>query len=270
MAKDRSLGVAGKFASGMVIACSLVYAGMGLCGPKGESAMKDAKSAISSYVAENVAGFETQMRSASSDLENKANSSEEIGVSEMKEYSARLVGYTSRTLGQVGSKLKDYFSRMEFDDQNDSSGDLERGVSGVDKYWYRAHGLTDEEFEIVQAHGKRVGVNPNLMLAIRKAENGSEGLEFGVMHTDRYNEDKGYMKDGIFVLYKDSFEKQAVHCAWTIKRNRERYKAAGAKGDFIDFLWNKYSPRKADPMNENWGGNVGFYFDQFEEKSGNK
>ena len=46
-------------------------------------------------------------------------------------------------------------------------------------------------------------------------------------------------------------------CLRTIDTNRARWTAAGAPGDFIDFLGNVYCPPSADPTgNRNWRHNV--------------
>lgn len=114
------------------------------------------------------------------------------------------------------------------------------------------------ELPVILETAKRVGIEPELMLAIRMAENGGEGLQFGVMPTKKYEEAIGYTKDGKFVPYRNSLEKQASWCAWTIRRNIERYNQAGEKSDFIDYLQRSYSPNS-----NNWERNVRHYYSEF-------
>ena len=123
------------------------------------------------------------------------------------------------------------------------------------------------ERETIIYHAKRVGVDEDLMLSIREAENGRGGRQFGVMPNPRYNRDRGYTDNGNFVEYPDDgdLSKQTSWSAWTIKRNEQRYDSLSKRekakySDFIDYLGSKYAPSGADNdpdgLNENWGKNV--------------
>lgn len=85
-----------------------------------------------------------------------------------------------------------------------------------------------------------------ILAAIRKAENGGHGKEFGIMNKKANN-----------------FDKQAGWCAATIKKNYQRWIDAGRKGEYIDFLGSRYCPIGAenDPtgLNHNWIPNVKYW-----------
>jgi len=125
-----------------------------------------------------------------------------------------------------------------------------------------------EEIPTIIYTAERVGVEPELLLAIRMSENGRDGLQFGIIPTDKYKEDKGIVENGKFREYKNKLEKQASWCAWTIRKNRERFGAnQNRAGDFINYLQKVYCPVGAenDPknLNENWERNVRFWHDRF-------
>jgi hypothetical protein len=86
-----------------------------------------------------------------------------------------------------------------------------------------------------------------LLLAIRKAENGRSGREWGIM-TPRAN----------------TFELQAAYAAATIVKNKARWRKAGSKGGYIDYLAKVYAPLncKNDPkgLNTNWAKNVKHFY----------
>lgn len=88
-----------------------------------------------------------------------------------------------------------------------------------------------------------------LLLAIRKAENGSIGNEFGIMNPKARNTN----------LYT-----QAAWCACTIVKNRQRW---NKRGDFIDFLGSHYCPVGASNdkqgLNKNWCSNVRYWFSKY-------
>lgn len=115
----------------------------------------------------------------------------------------------------------------------------------------------------------RVGVEPELLMAVRMAENGGKDLEFGIIPTEAYRKSKGYKINGVEVPYRNTSEKQASWSAWTIKRNRERFEKADKSKhqDFIDYLGDKYAPKNADNdpngLNRNWKGNVRKFYNQF-------
>lgn len=84
-----------------------------------------------------------------------------------------------------------------------------------------------------------------ILAAIRHAENGRAGREYGVLHPKALG--KSYR----------------VQCGWaaaTIQKNWDRWKKAGSKGKFIVFLGNRYCPVGAgndpDNLNRHWIKNV--------------
>lgn len=80
-----------------------------------------------------------------------------------------------------------------------------------------------------------------VLLAIRKAENGRAGREFGVLHPRAVN---------------TNLDTQAGWAAATVVKNYKRWQDAGSKGDYITFLGNRYCPPDAHPLNKNWQNNV--------------
>ena len=98
----------------------------------------------------------------------------------------------------------------------------------------------------------RVNIRPELrdelapiVAAIRHAENGRAGREYGILHKKAVGK---------------SYRTQAGWCAATVQKNYDRWTKAGRKGDFITFLGNRYCPVGAgnDPngLNRHWIGNV--------------
>ena len=130
-----------------------------------------------------------------------------------------------------------------------------------------------DELPTILRTAERVGVEPELLLAIRQAENGEQGLQFGIIPTERYRRDLGVTENGRFRYYPDDgeLEKQASWSAWTVRRNRERWEALPENErtgyeDFIDFLGDRYAPVGADNdpggLNSNWERNVRFFYRQ--------
>ena len=76
------------------------------------------------------------------------------------------------------------------------------------------------EDDSIRYTADRVGVDENYLFAIRKAENGGPGIEFGIMHTGAYDRDDGVYSNGKKVRdYNSEFEKQCSWAAWTVKKN---------------------------------------------------
>lgn len=81
-----------------------------------------------------------------------------------------------------------------------------------------------------------------ILLAIRKAENGRAGCEFGVKNPKAWDTD---------------LDTQAGWASATIVKNRGRW---DGNGDFIDFLADRYCPIECDPVgNKNWKRNVKYF-----------
>jgi hypothetical protein len=113
----------------------------------------------------------------------------------------------------------------------------------------------ENEYQTILNAAKRNNLNPedyDLLFAIRKAENGKKGREFGILHPKCEEEMKKRPNETLDI--------QAGWAASTIKKNRERWEKEGEPGDFITYLGNRYAPRKAtnDPnnLNKNWIKNV--------------
>lgn len=104
----------------------------------------------------------------------------------------------------------------------------------------------------------RVNIRPELrdtlapiVAAIRNAENGAAGREYGVLGAGvrRAMKRKG-----------DTYRPQAGWCAATVQKTHDRWTRAGRPGDFITFLGKRYCPVGADNdptgLNRHWVRNV--------------
>ena len=132
-----------------------------------------------------------------------------------------------------------------------------------------------DEIPNILKHAKRVGVEPEMLMALRNTENGADNIAYGIIpqgHArERYENDKGYNLDGEFHEYSSEREKQLSWAAWTIKRNLERFENdSEGYEDFISFLASKYAPIGVDndpnDLNKNWEGNFRFFYNEFKEK----
>ncbi len=83
-----------------------------------------------------------------------------------------------------------------------------------------------------------------IVAAIRYAENGRAGREYGILHP----------------RVKPTYRSQAGWCAATVQKNYDRWIKAGRKGDYIDYLGSRYCPVGADNdpngLNKHWIPNV--------------
>jgi len=97
----------------------------------------------------------------------------------------------------------------------------------------------------------KVNIRPELrdklapiVAAIRYAENGGKGKEYGILHP----------------RVKPTYRSQAGWCAATVQKNYDRWVKAGSKGEYIKFLGARYCPvgAKNDPngLNKHWIKNV--------------
>lgn len=70
------------------------------------------------------------------------------------------------------------------------------------------------------------------------------------------------------VKYDNLAEAQRI-CLNTVRNNKRRYALAGSKGEFLQFLANRYCPIGADNdpkgLNKNWLKNVKFYLEKNNE-----
>ena len=97
----------------------------------------------------------------------------------------------------------------------------------------------------------RVNIRPELrtklapyVAAIRYAENGRAGREYGILHP----------------RVDPTYRSQAGWCAATVQKNYDRWVKAGRKGEFVTFLGGRYcpldDPRDKDKLNRHWIPNV--------------
>jgi len=99
-------------------------------------------------------------------------------------------------------------------------------------------------------------VNPfALLFAIREAERGRKGFEFGI------------------VKAKDTdLKTQCEYACETIKNNFQRFKKQKSEQDFIAFLGKRYAPIGAendpDNLNQNWVHNVRWFYERFNAQAG--
>jgi len=94
-------------------------------------------------------------------------------------------------------------------------------------------------------------VNPYaLLLAIREAEKGRKGFEFGIISAKNTD-----------------LETQCRYACETIINNVKRFHRQVDENDFITFLGSRYAPVGADNdphnLNSHWVRNVKFFYNQF-------
>jgi len=131
-------------------------------------------------------------------------------------------------------------------------------VDPKDPFHMNLHQLHQTEYAIIMKAAERNGIgkydydNLAVLFAIRVAENGRRGREFGVLHPNALG------RDG--ETWQVTLDRQAGWCAATIMKNRKRWADAGMKESFIVFLGKRYAPVGADNdpknLNRHWIGNV--------------
>ena len=94
-----------------------------------------------------------------------------------------------------------------------------------------------------------------IVAAIRYAENGRAGREYGILHP----------------RVKPTYRSQAGWCAATVQKNYDRWVKAGRKGEYIKFLGARYCPVGADNdptgLNKHWIKNVSKFRKKFLQSS---
>ena len=112
--------------------------------------------------------------------------------------------------------------------------------------------FSQNDIQVITAAAKRNNLQKELwpvLFAIRKAENGKKGREFGIL-SEKCDKEIKKAPDR-------SLDIQAGWCASTIKKNYSRWDGSG---DFINYLGSVYCPVGAnnDPkgLNKNWIKNV--------------
>ena len=123
----------------------------------------------------------------------------------------------------------------------------ETKVSNFHEFLKQKHG---KEYDTIMDAATSNGIsrddheNLSLLFAIRKAEHGGPGIEFGVLHPKAKGTD---------------LRTQAGWAAATVMKNRSRHNPK-KDGDFIAFLGSRYAPKNVenDPtgLNANWIDNV--------------
>lgn len=122
------------------------------------------------------------------------------------------------------------------------------------------------EYSVILAAAKRNKIhdqdyeNLAILFAIRKAENGGHGKEFGVISNLRA---VGKKEEP----WTTTMDRQAGWAAATIVNNRVRWENAGRKEEYLIFLARRYAPVGAenDPtgLNRNWHRNTKHWTDRF-------
>ncbi len=122
------------------------------------------------------------------------------------------------------------------------------------------------EENVIFKTAERVGVPAKYLFAIRRAENGGEDREFGIIPTERYRKDKGINNVSYDKLFRNpTYLKQASWAAHTVKNRMTEWDAMTSKQraiyiDFVDYLGNIYCPIGADNdpngLNAHWEPNV--------------
>lgn len=124
-------------------------------------------------------------------------------------------------------------------------------------------GLQTIDFLIIwkaAVHNKCVAEDFLVLLAIRKAENGRPGREFGVLDPKCLAQ--------IAINPEQSLEIQAGWATATIVKNRVRWNEAGRPGDFLEFLQKRYCPDEKE--GKVWLKNVRYFFNQFKNECSEK
>ena len=132
----------------------------------------------------------------------------------------------------------------------------------VNTYHQNFHSKLEKEFgkeyAIMMGAAERNGINKEdydglaMLGAIRRAENGRQGREFGVL------DPKAMGQPGD--TPETSLDRQAGWAAASIISNRKRYEASDKTLSFEDFMGARWAPPNVanDPtkLNQNWAGNV--------------
>jgi hypothetical protein len=118
---------------------------------------------------------------------------------------------------------------------------------------FRSATLPVDERQVIRRTAERAGIDPALLQALRRAENGGPGREFGVLSVPA-----------------PTYDDQARVAAETIRRNVERFEQRGGQAldpasgrytkEFIEFFSSRYAPVGAsnDPsgLNRHHAGNL--------------
>jgi hypothetical protein len=122
------------------------------------------------------------------------------------------------------------------------------------KFAYLLNYFDDDELLTITKAAQRNDCSDDdfiILLAIRKAENGPPGLEFGIMTP--------YAKN-------TNLDKQAGAAAYEVVKYRKLWIEAGKPESFIKFMGDKYCPPSAHELNKNWIPNVTFWYEKLKPK----
>lgn len=132
-----------------------------------------------------------------------------------------------------------------------------------------------EELPKIIFHAKAMGIEPELLMAVRATENGKK-YPYGIIPTgklkQRYETDSGYYFKGKFVRYESDLEKNMRWCAVTLRKRLNEFEnlptiRKASYVDSIDFIGDSYCPvgAKNDPkgLNKNWERNARRFYAQF-------
>ena len=128
------------------------------------------------------------------------------------------------------------------------------------------------ELPQILKHAKIVDIEPELLMAIRLAENGRDSLAYGILPQgklkEKYENERGYYYEEKFYPYTDTKEKQLKWATQTVRYYYEIFeKNPKDHKDFISYLASRYAPIgvKNDPngLNHNWQNNVRFFYKKF-------
>ena len=86
-----------------------------------------------------------------------------------------------------------------------------------------------------------------VVAAIRYAENGGKGREYGILHP----------------RVKPTYRSQAGWAAASVQASWDRWVKAGRPGDFITHMQARYCPPEDHPLNRHWAKNVTAYYHKF-------
>jgi len=121
------------------------------------------------------------------------------------------------------------------------------------------HKYFNDETDIILSAAKRNNCNTKqdlcILFAIRKAEAGKKGFEFGIKNPKA-----------------DNLDKQAGWAAATIVKNRERWNKTNKLKPFIEFLGDRYCPVTGDlsnkerELNKHWVSNVRYWSENMSNK----
>ena len=126
-------------------------------------------------------------------------------------------------------------------------GQCKKGENRRTKPWKRG----------VDRGGMRVAI---LILALL-----SLGMDFERLADSIYRAEgaeKAKKPFGILSIPCEGYEECRQICLNTLKNNFKRWEASSKKKPYLEFLAERYAPRKAHPLNTNWLKNVRYFYNK--------